>query len=43
MGSTTGHTAVALRMGGELYVTESTAKDSYWPGQLLSVCCCDEG
>jgi len=33
MGSTTGHTTVALRdpTDGQLYITESTAKDSYWP------------
>lgn len=31
MGSTTGHTTVALRMDGELYVAESTVADSYWP------------
>lgn len=31
MGSTTGHTAVALRIDGQLYVTESTVNDSYWP------------
>lgn len=27
----TGHSTVFLRMGGELYVVESTVKDSYWP------------
>jgi hypothetical protein len=32
MGSTTGHTTVALRDDkGDLYVAESTTKDSYWP------------
>lgn len=31
MGSTTGHVTTALWMGGELYVVESTVKDSYWP------------
>jgi len=31
MGSTTGHTTVALRENGTLYVAESTANDSYWP------------
>jgi len=32
MGSTTGHTTVALRdADGELYIAESTVKDSYWP------------
>jgi hypothetical protein len=31
MGSTTGHVTAALWMGGELFVVESTAKDSYWP------------
>lgn len=33
MGATTGHTTVALRdtETGELFVTESTVKDSYWP------------
>jgi len=31
MGSTTGHTASALWMDGQLFVVESTAKDSYWP------------
>lgn len=31
-GSTTGHTTVAVRHpDGDLYVHESTAKDSYWP------------
>lgn len=32
MGSTTGHTTVALRdAAGKLWVTESTVKDDYWP------------
>lgn len=31
MGSTTGHVTAALRIDGELYVVESTTKDSYWP------------
>lgn len=31
MGSTTGHTAVALRFDGKLHVVESTAKGNYWP------------
>lgn len=31
MGSTTGHTTTALWMDGELYITESTVTDSYWP------------
>lgn len=31
MGSTTGHTTVALWIDGELYICESTVKDSYWP------------
>ena len=31
MGSTTGHVTTALWIGGELFVVESTAKDSYWP------------
>lgn len=31
MGSTTGHTTVALRINGTLYICESTTKDSYWP------------
>lgn len=31
MGSTTGHTTVALWIDGELYVCESTAVSSYWP------------
>jgi len=31
MGSTTGHTTMALWIDGELYVTESTVNDSYWP------------
>lgn len=33
MGSTTGHTVIALRdpATNELYICESTAKDSYWP------------
>ena len=31
MGSTTGHTTVALWIDGELYITESTVTDSYWP------------
>lgn len=32
MGSTTGHVTVALRDdSGQLYVTESTVKDAYWP------------
>jgi len=30
MGSTTGHTTVALRENGTLYIAESTATDSYW-------------
>lgn len=31
MGSTTGHTTVALRVNGTLHIAESTVKDSYWP------------
>lgn len=31
MGSTTGHTTVALWIDGELYICESTAVSSYWP------------
>mmetsp|Transcript_16542 Transcript_16542/g.23228 ORF Transcript_16542/g.23228 Transcript_16542/m.23228 type:complete len:581 (-) Transcript_16542:228-1970(-) len=31
MGAVTGHTTTALRIDGELYVVESTTKDSYWP------------
>jgi hypothetical protein len=31
MGSTTGHTTVALWMDGELNVCESTIDDAYWP------------
>jgi hypothetical protein len=31
MGSTTGHTVVALRMDGKLYITESTTNGAYWP------------
>jgi hypothetical protein len=31
MGSTTGHVTTALWIDGELYVVESTVKDSYWP------------
>lgn len=31
MGSTTGHTTVALRENGTLFIAESTANDSYWP------------
>jgi len=31
MGSSTGHTTVALWMDGELYICESTVTDSYWP------------
>ena len=32
MGSTTGHTTIAVRdEAGDLYIHESTAKDSYWP------------
>jgi len=31
MGSTTGHTVSALWMDGELFITESTVTDSYWP------------
>ena len=32
MGSTTGHTTIAVRdEANELYIHESTAKDSYWP------------
>lgn len=31
MGSHTGHTAVAMWEDGHLYVTESTAKGTYWP------------
>jgi len=31
MGSTTGHTTTALWIDGELFVTESTVTDSYWP------------
>lgn len=31
MGSTTGHTTVALWIDGELYICESTAVSNYWP------------
>ena len=33
MGSTTGHTTIALRdeLTNELYITESTVNDVYWP------------
>eukprot|EP00055_Hartaetosiga_balthica_P005934 m.18118 g.18118 ORF g.18118 m.18118 type:complete len:546 (+) comp4908_c0_seq1:45-1682(+) len=31
MGSHTGHTTIALRFDGELYICESTASSSYWP------------
>lgn len=31
MGSTTGHTTVALEIDGSMHICESTAKDSYWP------------
>lgn len=31
MGSSTGHTAMALRFNGKLHVVESTAKGNYWP------------
>jgi hypothetical protein len=32
MGSTTGHTTVALELeDGQMHICESTAKDSYWP------------
>jgi len=31
MGAHTGHTAVALRFDGELYVFESTTNSAYWP------------
>jgi len=31
MGSTTGHITIAQWMDGELYITESTVTDSYWP------------
>lgn len=31
MGSTTGHTTVAMWIDGELYICESTVTDSYWP------------
>jgi hypothetical protein len=31
MGSTTGHTTVALWIGSQLYVCESTAKGAHWP------------
>jgi len=31
MGSATGHTTVAMRREGVLYVCESQAKGSYWP------------
>jgi hypothetical protein len=38
MGSTTGHTTVALRDDkGVLYVAESTAKDSYWPTNGIQI------
>ncbi len=37
MGSSTGHTAVAIRDGGDLYVAESTVKDVYWYVHLLSI------
>jgi len=30
MGSTTGHVTVAVWIGGQLYICESTAKNSYW-------------
>jgi len=31
MGSATGHTTIAMRVGGELYITESTTNGAYWP------------
>jgi hypothetical protein len=31
MGSTTGHTTMALWIEDELYITEATVSDSYWP------------
>lgn len=31
MGSSTGHTAVALEIAGRIHIAESTTKDSYWP------------
>jgi len=31
MGSTTGHTTMALRFEGKLHVVESTGKTNYWP------------
>jgi len=31
MGSSTGHTAMALRFDGKLHIVESTSKGNYWP------------
>jgi len=31
MGAHSGHTVMALRIGGQLYIVESTNKNSYWP------------
>jgi len=43
MGSTTGHTTVAMRSpNGTLYIAESTAKDSYWPVNGIQITPFDE-
>lgn len=31
MGAATGHTTIAMRVGGELYIMESTTNGAYWP------------
>jgi len=31
MGARSGHTVMAIRIGGQLYIVESTNKNSYWP------------
>ena len=31
MGAQTGHTTIALRFDGELYICESTTASNYWP------------
>jgi hypothetical protein len=45
MGSSTGHTTVALWIDGALHVCESTTKAPHWPGLLNThthacLCCC---
>jgi hypothetical protein len=37
MGGTTGHTATALWVDGDLYVCESTVTDSYWPTNGIQI------